>query len=164
MQRNSPVLEKRRFRGLPIQLKYAVALTMSVSLTSLIMIFAMAWFLQRNYNLFMGDELGISAQVIEVVRHEQRLLETSLFVLFFLSISVTFTTTFLITRKLTGPVIALQRYLWLLSQGDWSRDFRLRANDEFKELETLVNQIRGTHLASQTPSEAERLQRRGHPV
>ncbi len=57
----SQITDKRRFRGLPIQLKYAVILTLSVSFTSLIMIFAMAWFLQRNYNLFMGDELGTSA-------------------------------------------------------------------------------------------------------
>jgi HAMP domain-containing protein len=135
-----------RYAGLPTQLKYAMLLTLVAGFMTLLMIFVMAWFIQRNYNLFMGDELGISAQVIEVVRHEQRLLEVSLFVLFLLSITITFTTTFFVTRKLTGPVVALERHLWHYVRGDWSRDFRLRRNDEFKELETLMNQLRSTML------------------
>jgi signal transduction histidine kinase len=141
--------ERRRSQGLPVQLKYAVVLTLVASFTSLIMIFVMAWFIQRNYNLFMGDELGISAQVIEVVRHEQQLLEIALFILFLFSIAVTFVSTFYVTRKLTGPMVALQRQLWLFSRGDWSRTFRLRQNDEFRELESIVNQMREYHLNSQ---------------
>lgn len=115
------------------------------------MIFVMAWFIQRNYNLFMGDELGLSAQVIELVRHEQRLLEVSLFVLFLFSVTMTFASAFYVTRKLTGPIVALQRHLWLFTRGDWSRDFRLRKNDEFKELEALVNHLRQVHN-QETPS------------
>jgi len=141
---------ERKFHGLPIQLKYAMFLTLVAGFTTLVMIFVMAWFIQRNYNLFMGDELGVSAQVIEVVRHEQKLLEISLFILFLFSITVMFTATFYVTRKLTGPIVALQRHLWLYSRGDWSRDFRLRRNDEFKELEPLVNQVRQSHLAGGT--------------
>lgn len=98
----------------------------------------------------MGDELGVSAQVIEVVRHEQKLLEISLFILFLFSITVIFTATFYVTRKLTGPVMALQRHLWLYGRGDWSRDFRLRANDEFRELEMLVHRVRQNHLSALT--------------
>ena len=123
---------ERKYQGLPVQLKYAVLLTLVAGFTALVMIFVMAWFIQRNYNLFMGDELGVSSQVIEVVRHEQKVLEVSLFLLFLLSISVTFMSAFYVTRKLTGPVMALQRQLWLFSQGDWSRSFRLRNNDEFR--------------------------------
>src|SRR4051794_2481388 len=140
--------ERRRYYGFPVQLKYAMILTLVASFTSLLMIFVMAWFIQRNYNLFMGDELGISAQVIEVVRHEQQLLEVSLFVMFLFSITVTFAATFFVTRKLTGPMVALQRHLWLFSRGDWSREFRLRQSDEFRELESLVNQMREHHLTS----------------
>ena len=77
-----PFPTQRKYRGLPIQLKYAMVLTIVSAFTALVMIFVMAWFIQRNYSLFMGDELGISAQVIEVVRHEQRVLEISLFILF----------------------------------------------------------------------------------
>lgn len=137
---------ERKYRGLPIQLKYAVYLTLVAGFTSLVMIFVMAWFIQRNYNLFMGDELGISAQVIEIVRHEQKMLEISLFLLFLFSVTVMFAATFYATRKLTGPIVALERQLWLYSRGDWTRDFRLRFNDEFKELETIVNQMRQNHL------------------
>jgi HAMP domain-containing protein len=137
---------ERKYRGLPVQLKYAMYLTLVSAFTALVMIFVMAWFIQRNYNLFMGDELGISAQVIEVVRHEQRVLETALFVLFLFTITVTFAATFHVTRKLTGPMVALQRQLWLYAQGDWSRDFRLRRNDEFKELEQLLNKLRQSHM------------------
>jgi|688.fasta_scaffold998121_2 signal transduction histidine kinase len=137
---------ERKYRGLPVQLKYAMYLTLVSAFTALVMIFVMAWFIQRNYNLFMGDELGISAQVIEVVRHEQRVLETALFVLFLFTITVTFAATFHVTRKLTGPMVALQRQLWLYAQGDWSRDFRLRRNDEFKELEQLLNKLRLSHM------------------
>jgi cytochrome b subunit of formate dehydrogenase len=137
---------RRQYRGLPIQLKYAMVLTLVSAFTALVMIFVMAWFIQRNYSLFMGDELGISAQVIEVVRHEQRVLEISLFVLFLFSITMTFAAAFYVTRRLTGPIVALQRQLWLYSQGDWSRDFRLRKDDEFKEFEALLNQIRQSYL------------------
>ena len=62
-----------------------------------------------------------------------------------------FAATFYVTRKLTGPIVALQRQLWLYSRGDWSRDFRLRHNDEFKELEPLVNQMRQNHLSTLPP-------------
>lgn len=146
----SPHATVRKYRGLPVQLKYAMYLTLVSAFTSLVMIFVMAWFIQRNYSLFMGDELGISAQVIEIVRHEQRILETALFVLFLFTITVTFASTFYVTRKLTGPMVALQRQLWLYSQGDWTRDFRLRRNDEFKELEALLNRLRQSHLESTT--------------
>ncbi len=124
-----------------------MVLTVVSAFTALVTIFVMAWFIQRNYSLFMGDELGISAQVIEVVRHEQKLLELSLFILFLFTITAMFATAFYVTRRLTGPVIALQRQLWLYSQGDWSRDFRLRSDDEFKEFEAILNQIRQLYLS-----------------
>ena len=78
----------KRYQGLPIQLKYAMILTLVSGFTALVMIFVMAWFIQRNYNLFMGDELGVSTQVIEIVRHEQKLLEISLFILFVVNHSI----------------------------------------------------------------------------
>jgi len=137
---------ERKYHGLPIQLKYAMFLTLVGGFTALVMIFVMAWFIQRNYNLFMGDELGVSSQVIQIVRNEQKLLEICLFMLFLFSITIMFAATLHVTRKLTGPIVALQRQLWLYSRGDWSRDFRLRRNDEFKELETIVNQVRQNHL------------------
>lgn len=127
---------------------------MVAAASSLLTIFVMAWFIQRNYNLLVGDELGISAQVIQVIRREQQLLETSLFVLFVFTVSSAFFSAFYVTRKLTGPVVALQRHLWLFNRGDWSRDFRLRKNDEFRELEPLVNQLRETHLSGVSPSDA----------
>lgn len=139
---------QRKFRTLPVQLKYAVFLTLAGGFLSLAMIFVMAWFIQRNYNLFMGDELGVSAQVVQIVRHEQRLLEMSLFILFCISITVTFACALYVTRKLTGPVMALERHLLLFSQGDWTRDFKLRHNDEFKELEILINHLRSNLTAA----------------
>lgn len=151
---NKLPLERRRIKSLPIQLKYAVMMTLVAGATSLLTIFVMAWFIQRNYNLLIGDELGISAQVIEVIRREQRLLESSLFVLFLFAVTTAFFTAFYVTRKLTGPVVALQRHLWLFSRGDWSKDFRLRKNDEFRELEPLMNQLRETHLNRSPASEA----------
>ena len=137
---------ERKYYGMPVQIKYAMLLTLVAGFTTLVMIFVMAWFIQRNYSLFMGDELGISAQVIQIVRNEQKLLEVCLFILFLFSITVMFTATFYVTRKLTGPIVALQRQLLLYSRGDWSRDFRLRRNDEFKELEVILNQVRHNHL------------------
>lgn len=147
-------LERRRIKSFPIQLKYAVMMTLVAGASSLLTIFVMAWFIQRNYNLLVGDELGISAQVIEVVRREQQLLETSLFVLFLFSVTTAFFSAFWVTRKLTGPVVALQRHLWLFTRGDWSKDFRLRKNDEFRELEQLMNQLRETHVNGVSPSDA----------
>ncbi len=125
-----------------MQIKYTVLLTLISGFLLLLMIFVMAWFIQRNYNLFMGDELGVSSQVVEIVKREQRMLEMTLFVLFCVAITVMFSATFYVTRKLTGPLVAIQRQLWLYARGDWTRDFRLRADDEFKELESLMNQMR----------------------
>lgn len=147
---------ERRFKGLPVQLKYAMYLTLVSAFTALTMIFVMAWFIQRNYNLFLGDELGVSAQVIEVVRHEQQTLETVLFLLFVVSITVMFAATFYVTRRLTGPVVAVQRQLWLYAQGDWSRTFRLRHNDEFKELEIILNNLRESHVEQKTAEKKAR--------
>lgn len=149
----SPILQRvnhRKVRTIPVQMKYTAYLTLVACVCLLSMIYIMAFFIQRNYNLFMGDELGVSAQVIQIVRHEQRLLETALFVLFCCSISVMFGAALYVTRKLTGPVIALERHLLLYSQGDWTRDFKLRKNDEFKELETLINHLRENLAASQS--------------
>lgn len=146
-----------RYAGLPVQLKYAMGLTLIAGFTTLLMIFVMGWFIQRNYNLFLGDELGVSAQVIELVRHEQRLLEAALFVLFLLSTTITFSATFYVTRRLTGPVVALERHLWHYVRGDWSRDFRLRKNDEFKELEGLMNQLRQLVLSGSSGRPTDRM-------
>jgi signal transduction histidine kinase len=121
-------------------------LTLTGGFTSLVMIFVMAWFIQRNYNLFMGDELGVSAQVVQIVRHEQRILETWLFILFLFSILTMFIATFLMIRKLTTPIAAIKRQLTLYSRGDWSHKLRLGENDEFKEIESLVNKIRNDVL------------------
>ena len=142
----SEISNQRRLRGLPVQLKYAVLLTLVAGFTSLLMIYVMAWFIQRNYNLFMSDELGLSAQVIEIVRHEREILEISLLVLFLFSITIMFLATLYVTRRITGPIMALQRQLWLYGQGDWTRPFRLRQNDEFHELEALVNEVRKNFL------------------
>jgi cytochrome b subunit of formate dehydrogenase len=149
-----PLGERRRTHSLPIQLKYAMILTLVAASSSLILISVMGWFIQRNYDLFLGDELGVSAQVIEVVKHEQRLLELALFALFIVTTAIVFMVTFYVTRKLTGPMVAVQRQLWMYSEGDWSREFRLRRNDEFKELEVILNRVRQAHLteiASHSP-------------
>lgn len=152
-----PSRNQRKLQGLPIQLKYAMFLTLVVGFTALVTIFVMAWFIQRNYNLFMGDELGVSTQVIQMVRREQRLLEVSLFFLFVISVTVTFLSSLYVTRKLTGPILALQRQLWLYSRGDWTRDFRLRQKDEFREFEAIVNQIRQNHLSLNKPETRDSL-------
>jgi methyl-accepting chemotaxis protein len=136
----------RQLRTLPVQLKYVMYLTLTGGFTSLVMIFVMAWFIQRNYNLFMGDELGVSAQVVQIVRHEQRILETWLFILFLFSILTMFIATFLMIRKLTTPIAAIKRQLTLYSRGDWSHKLRLGEHDEFKEIESLVNKIRNDVL------------------
>jgi len=136
----------RSLKTLPIQLKYVMYLTLTGGFTSLVMIFVMAWFIQRNYNLFMGDELGVSAQVVQIVRHEQRILETWLFILFLFSILAIFISAFLMVRKLTTPIAAIKRQLILYSRGDWSHKLRLGDDDEFKEFESIVNKIRGDVL------------------
>ncbi len=129
-------------------------LTLTGGFTSLVMIFVMAWFIQRNYNLFMGDELGISAQVVQIVRHEQRILETWLFILFLFSILAMFVAAFLMVRRLTNPIATIKRQLILYSRGDWSHKLRLGDHDEFKEFETIVNKIRSDTLELKEKSES----------
>ena len=89
----------------------------------------------------MGDDLGVSTHVIEVVKREQKLLENGLFLLFMGSITTMFATSLYVTRKLSGPMLALQRHLSLLSHGERKRLFKLRKNDEFREIEPLVNAL-----------------------
>ena len=133
--------QRKRYYSLPIPLKYSFNLSIISAALSLLTMFVMAWFLQRNYNLFLGDELGISIQVREMISHEKELLEKSLFLLFLISVTVMFTCSFFIIRKITGPIAALERHLLHLSKGDFSRHFRLRKSDEFKHLESIVNKI-----------------------
>lgn len=144
----------RNLKTLPVQLKYVMYLTLTGGFTSLVMIFVMAWFIQRNYNLFMGDELGVSAQVVQIVRHEQQILETWLFILFLFSIFAIFISAFFMVRKLTSPVATLKRQLILYSRGDWSHKLRLAEHDEFKELESIVNKIRGDVLELKEKTES----------
>ena len=125
-----------------MHVKYTLLLTLVSGTISLIMIFVMAWFIQRNYTLFLGDELGISARVIEIVRHEQQMLEQTLFIMFLISIIVMFLAAFYTVSKLVGPVNALKRQLSQYSKGNFSHDFRLAKDDEFRELEPLVNNLR----------------------
>ena len=148
MKHSKPSTPNRRrpLHNIPIQLKYAVILTLVTAFLNLVTTFVIAWFVQRNYNLFMGDELGISARVVEIVRGEQQLLEWALLIAYLTSVLVTFAATFIVTQKLTGPIVSLERHLLNFGRGDWSRDFRLRNNDEFKELETIVNDVRKAHL------------------
>jgi len=143
--------KRSHFRTYPLQLKYALYLTVASGFLSLVMIFVVAWFIQRNYNLFLGDELGVSAQVVSIVRHEQKILEFSLLFLFLFTTLSMFTATFYATRKIIGPIIALQKQLGFYAQGDWSREFRLRKEDEFKELEHIVNEMRKNHLEKSRP-------------
>jgi signal transduction histidine kinase len=57
-----------------------------------------------------------------------------------------FIATFLMIRKLITPIAAIKRQLTLYSRGDWSHKLRLGENDEFKEIESLVNKIRNDVL------------------
>ena len=140
---------RRKVASLALQLKYAVLLTLVSSLLSLIMMFVLAWFVQRNYSLFLGDGMGIPPHIVDAVRREEHLLELSLFFLFMVTIAVTFGVALHVTRRLTGPVAAVTRALALYARGDFSREFKLRKNDEFKELEDLLNRIRDQALNRQ---------------
>ncbi len=148
MRFREPIDRRRKLYSIPIQVKYTAILTLVAGFMSLVMIFVMAFFIQRNYNLFMGDELGVSAQVIEVVRREQKILEISLFILFLFSITSMAAVSLYVTRRLTGPIVALERHLLHLCRGDWSRTFRLRKDDEFRELERIVNQLKQNHFTA----------------
>lgn len=156
----SNIRKRRKYYTLPIQLKYTVVLSLAASSLFLIMVFVTAWFLERNYNIFLGDELGISSQVVHMVRNEQRILEVVLFILFLVSVTLMFATAFFVTRKLTGPIIALERHLALLVSGDWTKTFKLRKNDEFQDLEQLVNDLRTYHLETVGRSHSSSPQRR----
>jgi len=96
----------------------------------------------------MTDELGLSAEVIQIVRKEQKLLQTWLLIVFLISVTGTFGVAFYIIRKLTGPIAALQRHIMILINGEWDRRFKLRKNDEFKELEFLMNELRKSYFES----------------
>ncbi len=117
-------------------------MTLSIGSIVLGMIFTLVWFLQRNYTLFVGEEQGLSQQVIEVIQKEQKLIELGLSIGFIITLLMIFTVSFFITRRLTEPVLSLQRQLSLYAEGDFTRSFRLRSRDEYRELEPLVNQIR----------------------
>lgn len=134
------------FRTLPSYLKFSSQYTLVGSIISLVHLLVFAWFIQRNYSLFTSEGIGLSPQVIETVKREQTLLEISLLLLFLFSIFTFFTYSFYITRKMFGPIESLKRQLRVFSQGDWSKEFKLRKEDEFREFEGYLSGIRNQIL------------------
>lgn len=139
-------VQRKYFKRFPLQMKYSLLLTLVVSSLTLILIFIVGWFIQRNYDLFTSQALSLSVQMNAILDREKNILQLSLVLIFILTFIISFICSLIITNKLAGPMMAVKRHLQYYAKNEWDRPFRLRKNDEFKDLEPLMNKIRQNHL------------------
>jgi signal peptidase II len=127
---------KRYWINLKFQLKYCVSLLLVGFLTSTII------------SIFSYTYLRVT--LIEVIGNNKHVLGRFLdpffetFILIVLGISIgLFVVGKIISHRIAGPIYALERYLnQLMNTPEAMPTFKLRAHDEFKHLEVVINQLR----------------------
>lgn len=63
------------------------------------------------------------------------------------------------TSNIIGPLISLERHMWKVTTGDWSsEDFRIRADDDFRELADTYSYLYRS-LRAQAAAEIKLLER-----
>jgi signal transduction histidine kinase len=80
----------------------------------------------------------------EGVQAITRVLLSSFLALFMLAVVITFVVFWLcvrISHRFYGPMVPIRRHLVALRAGDYSKRLILRKDDEFRELEQLLNDL-----------------------
>lgn len=141
------------------QWKYTLSL-LGFMLASMGIFLAPSWyFLSQNYTIF--DRLARIAEP-ELLEHLHReifwLAGFSVFSIVAL-IVVTIWVGLKMTANIVGPLISMERHIWKLTTGDWtSKDFRIRAEDDFRDLAEAYSYLYRS-LKAQAESELKLLEK-----
>lgn len=129
-------------------------------LASILIFLGPLWYFQnQNYQVFMSLARDSAPQLLEHLERETYwLIGFSLFSLISLFV-LTSWVTLRMTSNIIGPLISMERHMWKVTTGDWSsEDFRIRADDDFRELAETYSYLYRS-LRAQAASEIKLLER-----
>lgn len=136
MQRTKTIVIKKYF-----QYKYAFYLFLTGLIVSLLFLIPYI-IIKSNYDMFINTAIEFSPNLVASLNKEKNFFIYLFFsfsiigILSLLAIGISF------THKIAGPVYAFERAVSELLSGKLDTKFKLRKNDELKELETLFEDIK----------------------
>jgi len=136
MQRRKTIVIKKYF-----QYKYAFYLILAGIVVSLLFIIPYI-IIKSNYDMFINTAIEFSPNLVASLNKEK-----SFFVYLFFSFSIIAVLSLLaigisFTHKVAGPIYAFEKAVNELLSGKIDVVFKLRKNDELKELEILFKEIK----------------------
>lgn len=157
--RRKPALRVFKVVNSQYQWKYTWHFNAFLLLSILIFIGPLWYFQNQNYQVFMTLARDSAPQLLEHLERETFwLIGFSLFSLVSLFVLTTWVT-LRMTSNIIGPLISMERHMWKVTTGDWSSDdFRIRADDDFRELAETYSYLYRS-LRAQAASEIKLLER-----
>lgn len=157
--RRKPALRVFKVVNSQYQWKYTWHFNAFLLLSILIFIGPLWHFQNQNYQVFMTLARDSAPQLLEHLERETFwLIGFSLFSLVSLFVLTTWVT-LRMTSNIIGPLISMERHMWKVTTGDWSSDdFRIRADDDFRELAETYSYLYRS-LRAQAASEIKLLER-----
>jgi len=136
MQRRKTIVIKKYF-----QYKYAFYLILTGLIVSLLFLIPYI-IIKSNYDMFINTAIEFSPNLVESLNKEK-----NFFIYLFFSFSIIGILTLLaigisFTHKIAGPIYAFEKAVNELLSGKLDTKFKLRKNDELKELEVLFEDIK----------------------
>ncbi len=157
--RRKPALRVFRVVNSSYQWKYTWHFNAFLLASLLIFIGPLWYFQSQNYDVFMKLARESSPRLLEHLERETMwLVGFSIFSLVSLFVLTTWLT-LRMTSNIIGPLISMERHMWKVTTGDWSsEDFRIRADDDFRELADTYSYLYRS-LRAQAASEIKLLER-----
>lgn len=121
---------KKRF-----QKKYLSVIATFVSVCLFAFIVPLFFFLNQNYEIFLGLAYKNSPDLIEHLLQEKLWMQKYLVIAFITAMVFTLLFTRGLTQRIIGPLLVLQAHIKTLTRGNWAEnDLKVRDDDEFHEL------------------------------
>ena len=157
--RRKPAMRVFRIVNSAYQWKYTWYFNAFLLFSILIFLGPLWYFQSQNYATFMSLAQKTAPNLLEHLERETMwLLGFSIFSLVAL-FALTTWVTLRMTSNIIGPLISLERHMWKVTTGDWSsEDFRIRADDDFRELADTYSYMYRS-LRAQAASEIKLLER-----
>lgn len=157
--RRKPALRVFKVVNSRYQWKYTWQFNFIVLGAFLIFAGPMYYFFQQNHEVFVKIAIDTHPALLEHLDRE------SYWILGFFAfslVSLIILTTWMTLRMTTnilGPLVSLERHMWKVTSGDWSsEDFRIRVDDDFRELADTYSYLYRA-LRAQAQMEVELLER-----
>lgn len=155
---------KRKLRNLILDPRLQMRLAIHCGITSVAFAAAIYFILLMSYRTIQGvivELVGHAPQVYEVVARVWAGTEVLIYGAAAAYILVIVGLTILYTHKMVGPVVAFQRHLSRLAEGDFNAQTKLRRGDAFKGLADALNRL-SVILAEEQVEKDSHEQRRAH--